>query len=124
MHSSRMRTIHSSSHVYPCRHWVGVYPSMHWTGGCIPACTGGGVCPVGVYPSMHWVGVYPSMHWASSRSSGQVRGARNMKSMWPPLATIFYNDLFSQGGAWPPHPPRSATAGQTLPPVDIMTRQV
>ena len=41
-HSSRMRTVRSSSHVYS---------SMHWAGGCIPACTG-----QGVYPSMHWVG--------------------------------------------------------------------
>ena len=36
MHSCKMRTVCSSSHVYP---------SMHWAGGCIPACTGqGGVC--------------------------------------------------------------------------------
>ena len=46
MHSSRMRTVRSSSHVYP---------SMHWEL-CIPACTGrggvclGGVCPGGVCP--------------------------------------------------------------------------
>ena len=40
-----MRTIHSSSHVYPIMHWarVCVYPSMHWAGG-------------GVYPSIHWEG--------------------------------------------------------------------
>ena len=42
MNSSRMRTIRSSSHVYPSMHWAGgVYPSMHWAGG---------VCPGGVHP--------------------------------------------------------------------------
>ena len=63
IHSSRMRPICSSSHVYPSMHWAGwVYPRMHWTeGGCIPACTGiggsawRGCLPRGcVYPSMHW----------------------------------------------------------------------
>ena len=47
-----MRTVRSSSHLYPSMHWAGVcvYPSMHWAGGvCIPARTGQeGVCPVGV----------------------------------------------------------------------------
>ena len=41
-------------------------------------------------------------------SSGRGRGgARNMKSMCPPLVAIFFYDLFVQGlGAWPPrHPP-------------------
>ena len=59
MHSSRMRTVRSSSHVYPSMHWaagcVCVYPRMHCAGGCLP----GGICPgevsaLGVYPSMHW----------------------------------------------------------------------
>ena len=45
MHSSRMRTVRSSSHVYPSIHYV--YPRMHWAeGGC-------------VYPRMHWAGVSP-----------------------------------------------------------------
>ena len=40
MHSSMMRTIRSSSHVYPSKHWA-VYPRMHWAGrasaqGCLP----------------------------------------------------------------------------------------
>ena len=59
MHSSRMRTVRSSSHVYPSIPSTGgMYPSMHWAGGvsqhalgrgCIPACTGqGGVYPKGV----------------------------------------------------------------------------
>ena len=63
MHSIRMRTVCSSSHVYPSMHWegrVGVYVSQHALGrglfaegvfaqirlpggglpwGCIPACT-------------------------------------------------------------------------------------
>ena len=69
MHSSRMRNVRSSSHVYP---------SMHWAL-CIPACTGrgcvsqhalGGVCISqhalgGGCVSQHALGtVYPSMHWA------------------------------------------------------------
>ena len=39
------------------------------------------------------------------------RGARNMKSMWPPLAAIFFMTcLYRAGGTWPPrHPPGSAT---------------
>ena len=50
MHSSRMRTIRSSSHVYPSMHWAGgVYPSMHWAGG---------VCPEGCLPGE---GVYPGV---------------------------------------------------------------
>ena len=59
MHSSRMRTIRSSSHVYPSMHWAGcVYPSMHWVGG---------VCP-GMYPSMHW-GRHPTLwrEWLTDR---------------------------------------------------------
>ena len=58
MHSSRMRTVRSSSHVYPSMHLAGgVYPSMR-----------GGVCPGGVYPSMHWAGcVYPSMQGGSAQ---------------------------------------------------------
>ena len=43
-------------------------------------------------------------------SSGWVGGGgpRNMKSMWPPLAAIFFMTYFYRawGGAWPPrHPP-------------------
>ena len=48
MHSSRMRTVCS------CSHLPGVYSSMHWLG-------------VVVYPSMHWSEgglVYPRMHWS------------------------------------------------------------
>ena len=31
MHSSRMRTVRSRSHVYPSIHWAGgVYPRVHW----------------------------------------------------------------------------------------------
>ena len=40
-------------------------------------------------------------------------GARNMKSMWPPLAAIFFMTyLYRAGGAWPPlgTPPGSTTA--------------
>ena len=29
MHSSRMRTVRSSSHVYPSMHWVGLCVSQH-----------------------------------------------------------------------------------------------
>ena len=40
--------------------------------------------------------------WTSSESKdrlGEGGGeARNMKSMQPPLAAIFFNDLFLQGG--------------------------
>ena len=50
MHSSRMRTVRSSSHVYLSMHWAGgVYLRMHWAEGCLP----GGVSAWGVYPSMH-----------------------------------------------------------------------
>ena len=45
----------------------------------------------------------------SSGSSGRVRGGlRNMKSMWPPLAAIFFMTYFhrARGGPWPPRPPR------------------
>ena len=49
----------------------------------------------------------------SSGSSGRVRrGARNKKSMWPPLAPIFFMTYFHRaggGGAWSPRPPGSAT---------------
>ena len=66
MHSSRMRTVCSSSHVYPSMHWAGgcVYPSMHWAGGvylggvCLGvSARGGGGCLTrgvqGLYPSIH-----------------------------------------------------------------------
>ena len=50
MHSSRMRTVRSSSHVYP---------NMHWAGGCVSQnALGRG----GVYPSMHLAGVV-SAQW-------------------------------------------------------------
>ena len=48
----------------------------------------------------------------SSGSSGRVRGgARNMKSMHPPLAAIFFMTFFYRAGRpWSPrHPPGSAT---------------
>ena len=50
-------------------------------------------------------------HHFSIGSSGRV-GPRNMKSMWLPLAAIFFMTyLYRAGGAWPPrHPPGSATA--------------
>ena len=48
MHSSRMPTVRSSSHVYPRMHWAG--------GWCIPACIDQGA----VYPSMHWAGGVPA----------------------------------------------------------------
>ena len=74
MHSSRMRTVRSSSHVYPRMHWAGgVYPRMHWAEGvcvsydalgrrgvsawgCLPrrVSAQGGVPAWGMYPSMHW----------------------------------------------------------------------
>ena len=79
-----MRTVRSSSHVYP---------SMHWAL-CIPACTGqggvsqhaldrgmsaqgeGGVCPGGALrhtSPQHALGtVYPSMHWAGVSAQGEV----------------------------------------------------
>ena len=44
----------------------------------------------------------------SSGSSGRVRGGpRNMKSMRPPLAAIFFMTYFyrARGGPWPPRPP-------------------
>ena len=48
-----MRTVRSSSHVYPSMHWAGcvcvcVYPSMHWEAGCLP---GGGVSAWGYIPA-------------------------------------------------------------------------
>ena len=45
-----------------------------------------------------------SLTWHSSiGSSGRVEGgARNMKSMWSPLAAIFFMTcLYRAGGAWP-----------------------
>ena len=50
----------------------------------------------------------------SSGSSGRVRGGpRNMKSMWPPSAAIFFMTYFyrARGGHGPlgPPPPGSAT---------------
>ena len=39
---------------------------------------------------------------------GRGGGPRNMKSMWPPLAAIFFMTCFYRargGGAWPPRPP-------------------
>ena len=48
----------------------------------------------------------------NSGSSGQVRGARNKKSMWPPSVAIFYGLLLQGWGeeAMVPLPPsRSAT---------------
>ena len=53
--------------------------------------------------------------WGSSGSSGRVRGARNMKFMWPLLAAIFFITYFHRagggGGSWPLSPPGSATVG-------------
>ena len=82
MHSSKMRTVRSSSHVYPSMYWVGrgVYPSMHWAGGvsqhalgegCVSQhALGGGMCV-----SLHSLGrgVYPSIYWAGGVSA-QVGG--------------------------------------------------
>ena len=45
---------------------------------------------------------------SSIGSSGRVGGGpRNMKSMWPPLAAIFFMTCFyrARGGPWPPRPP-------------------
>ena len=53
MHSSRMCTIRSSSHVYPSMQWAGAV--------CIPACTG-----QGVYPGMHW-GRHPPVNRMTER---------------------------------------------------------
>ena len=86
MHSSRMRTVGTSSHVYPSIHWAGVcvYPNMHLAGAgmCVSqhalgrggVCPGGGgVCPGGWCLPRGVVsargggricsGVYSSMHW-------------------------------------------------------------
>ena len=43
----------------------------------------------------------------SSGSSRRVRGgARNMKSMWPPLTAIFFMTYFHRArGPWPPRRP-------------------
>ena len=51
-------------------------------------------------------------HHFSIGSSGWVgEGERNMKSMWPPLAAIFFMTyLYRAGGPWPPrHPPPGST---------------
>ena len=51
-------------------------------------------------------------------SSGRVgRGPRNMKSMWPPLAAIFFMTHFYRaggGGMAPSAPPGSATASNNM----------
>ena len=59
MHSSRMCTVRSSSHVYPSMHCAGVcvYPSMHWAGGGLSSW---GVCPDGCLPGREW-GVWPAV---------------------------------------------------------------
>ena len=60
MYSSRMRTVRSSSHVYPSIHWArGGCVSQQALGrwwGCLPGrgVSAQGVC-VCVYPSMYWV---------------------------------------------------------------------
>ena len=56
--------------------------------------------------------------WVSNNigSSGWVEGggARNMKSMWPPLVAVFFMTYFYRawggGGAWPPRPPPPGSA--------------
>ena len=58
MHSSRMCTIRSSSHVYPSMHCTGHCVSQHTLGRGVSV--QGGVCPGGCLPR---VCVYPSMHW-------------------------------------------------------------
>ena len=52
----------------------------------------------------------------SSGSSGRVRGgARNMKSMRPPLAAIFLWPIFTgPGGPWPPWPPPGSATDSNL----------
>ena len=58
MHSSRMCTVHSSSHVYLSMHWAGGCVSQHALGRGLSAqgvsaqdgVYWGGVCPGGVYP--------------------------------------------------------------------------
>ena len=52
-----------------------------------------------------------SLKIPSSRSSGRVKGeARNMKSMWLPLAAIFFiTNFYRPGGPWPLSPPGSTT---------------
>ena len=48
---------------------------------------------------------------------GGLIGAKNMKSMWPPLVAIFFMTYFYRaGGAWP-SPPGSATG--TNEPVSV-----
>ena len=62
--------------------------------------------------NVHYIDVkWRTLKITSSRSSGRVRGEqRNMKSMRPPLATIFFMTYFHRaGGPWPPRPPGSAT---------------
>ena len=49
-------------------------------------------------------------------SSGRVGGPRNMKSMWLPLAAIFFMTyLYRAGGPWPPrHPPPGSATVSTI----------
>ena len=96
MHSSRMRTVRSSSHVYP---------SMHWAEGvvCIPACTGQGGClPRG---TSAWGG---SAQGVSAFPGGHVSQHALRRGGCLP-----WGCLLAQGG------------GQSLPPVNRMTdRQI
>ena len=58
----------------------------------------------------------------SSGSSGRVRGGpRNMKSMRPPSAAIFFMTYFyrARGGPWPPWPPPGSATG-TLRESDVI----
>ena len=89
-------------------HWCFSHASNRWIEYLIPVFTPLWIsfCCWGI---LQWSNYLAA---ASSGSSDWVRGARNMKSMRPPSAAIFFMTYFyrARGGHGPLAPPGSATA--------------
>ena len=104
MHSRRMRTVRSSSHVYS---------SMHWAGGCIPECT-----EQGMHHSGHWArGCLPrgSAQGGSARE-GLPRGSVQGGSAREGLPRGSVQGVCLHGVCIPAY-----TLADTQPPMNRMT---
>ena len=61
--------------------------------------------------------IIKKQHWIqrpSGAGGGGVGGVRNMKSMWPPLTSIFFITYYYGRGDMAPSPPGSASEKHTI----------